>query len=326
MKIADVLWHRESKMNRYAWLPTESAHALYPMEIIKGDLIFADGTSIYIPNGRVFNNGWGNYGSTHIIGEELKPLPVKLSALWLSYAEDKFYEGHFSLPAGQLAITFKRGFLDPFTGKKDTFDSIIVGFAPRGRLSIWVGGASNVTEIALFQAPEANPRWEAMFGPNVDRNSLVQLGLAESLNPEARENIRTHGLRLTQWNRYHERFNWKPDICGVKTLSLWATMNNGERRFYPSAKAIQDAGDRLAVPRDFRVEWESPLWGRHTTIVALSEAETYAAFDQLTEDDLSLPLHLTIEIGPTLDTTAVYLRSAQSRLRLEKAVSKIYRS
>jgi len=65
-------------MNKYDWLPSESAHESFPMRIVKGDLILKDGTSIYLPDRRIVYNGWGVVGSTHIVGETLKALPEKI--------------------------------------------------------------------------------------------------------------------------------------------------------------------------------------------------------------------------------------------------------
>lgn len=313
------------KMDKYDWLPTESAHTYYPMEIIKGDLIFADDSSIYIPDKKVFNNGWGNYGSIHIVGEELKPLPVKLAVTWLSYVENKFYEGSFDLPIEKLENIFKQGFIDPFTGKKVTYDRIIVGFAPQGRLSVWVAAAGIVNEIALFQAQVVNPDWNTIFGPDIDRNELIQLGLNESLDLKTRENIQKHGLALTLWNRYHERFNWRPEINGVEISSIWLTMNNGERKFYQSTQSIQEESSQQAIPKELRVEWGNFPGQRYTANITLNEFETYAAFDQLIKGSSDLPMRLSIEINPTQFTVAIYLRGAQSSLKFEKALSKIYK-
>ena len=98
MFIYKLIAKGEFIMNKYGWLPTESSYEKYPMSIIAGDLVFSDGTSIYIPSSKIIENGWGELGSTHVVGERLKPLPVKIEISWFSYTEDKFYSGVFSLP------------------------------------------------------------------------------------------------------------------------------------------------------------------------------------------------------------------------------------
>jgi len=65
-------------IDKFNWFPSESAHKDFPMKIIKGDFIFLDGGSTYIPDHRLINNGWGEVGSHHIIGENFKPVPTLL--------------------------------------------------------------------------------------------------------------------------------------------------------------------------------------------------------------------------------------------------------
>ncbi len=91
-------------MEKYEWLPSESGFKQYPMGIIKGDFIFSDNSSKYIPGSATINNGWGRLLSMHISGEALQPVPVKLSIHWFSYVEDKFYKGIFDLPPQRLPL------------------------------------------------------------------------------------------------------------------------------------------------------------------------------------------------------------------------------
>jgi len=125
-------------MNRYEWLPTESSYENYPMRIIHGDFIFDDGTSLYIPGRKTIDNGWGEMGSIHIVGEKFKPLPTRIEISYFSFAEDKFYSGVFSLPYEKISNLFREGLRSPITGEKITYQNIIVGVAPAGEISIWL--------------------------------------------------------------------------------------------------------------------------------------------------------------------------------------------
>ncbi|MCP3873094.1 MAG: DUF2931 family protein, partial [Desulfobacteraceae bacterium] len=89
---------KDKIMKKFEWLPTECAPKNYPMKIVRGDFIFKNKNSIYIPDGRFIMDGWGEVGSIDIVGEDFKPLPVRLRILWFSYTEDKFYAGDFDLP------------------------------------------------------------------------------------------------------------------------------------------------------------------------------------------------------------------------------------
>src|SRR5438046_1377285 len=107
----------DTAMDKYKWLPTECAPKRYPMTILRGDLIFKNGGSIYIPEGKILYNGWGETGSTHLAGDAFKPVPYKLSITWFSYTEDKFYQGIVDLPYDTISKLFEDGFISLVTGK-----------------------------------------------------------------------------------------------------------------------------------------------------------------------------------------------------------------
>lgn len=60
------------KNKKYAWRPTTSARSEFPIELIKGDIFYGKDKSIYIPDGRTVQNGWGKIGAIHVAGEYLK--------------------------------------------------------------------------------------------------------------------------------------------------------------------------------------------------------------------------------------------------------------
>ena len=124
--------------NTFDWLATECAPKAYPTYLVKGDLIYAAGDSLYVPDHRDVYNGWGVSGSTHVVGDQFKPLPVQLELTWFSYTEDKFYTGKFELPANKLLELFRAGTAAPDDengtnpGKRWRFDRIIVGWLREG--------------------------------------------------------------------------------------------------------------------------------------------------------------------------------------------------
>jgi len=95
-------------MKKYEWLPTSNAPELYPTYIHDGHFYLEDGGSVYIPTAFVNCNGWGNDGSTHTQGEDLKALPVKLDITWASYIENKFYTGSWEMPLDTLKKLFEK--------------------------------------------------------------------------------------------------------------------------------------------------------------------------------------------------------------------------
>ncbi len=115
----------------YKWRPTESAKAQFPMEIIKGD-IYYQGGSIYIPDNRTVENGWGEMGSTHVAGEYMKGIPYKVSITWFSYLENTFYSGEFYLPCDKIKSMLERGVINKTNDKLSTYDTIVVGMGLGG--------------------------------------------------------------------------------------------------------------------------------------------------------------------------------------------------
>ena len=63
---------------KFDWKSSDSAPRNYPMEILAGNLSYPEGGSLYVPDKSTIAHGWGEAGSSHIVGPELKPLPNKL--------------------------------------------------------------------------------------------------------------------------------------------------------------------------------------------------------------------------------------------------------
>lgn len=311
-------------MDKYDWFPTESALKQYPMKIVRGDLILSDGTSIYIPDGKVFNNGWGNFGSTHITGEQFKLLPAKLEILWFSFVEDKFYLGSFDLPIAQLEQAFKQGFINPHNGEKSTYDSIITGLAPKGNISVWIAGAGIVQELVRFQA-QAIELDQAIIDKVLpgDRKTYIQTVLESYLDRNTLNIISEHGLTSTLWQRYAEQFLWQPRVTGVNYSTMWLFMNNGEKEFM-NASGIMQMREHRATPKEIRIEWGKPS-ERYMADIKFNEAEIFAVFDELCKDNAKKPLKLWFDINPNLYSVSIYLQDSQSSLKLEKAEAKVYR-
>jgi len=184
-----------SKMDKYEWLPTESSYEKFPTSIINGDLIFDDGTSIYIPSSKTVNNGWGELGSTHIVGDRLKPLPTQIRISWFSYAEDKFFTGNFPMPFEKISDLFKKGLQSPVTGEKITYGNIIVGVAPAGKISIWLMADGEVLLVASFKANETKMDWKSITeNEDIPRSTYVKSVLDDSLSKDQLLELNLNGV------------------------------------------------------------------------------------------------------------------------------------
>ena len=191
--------------NRFEWLPTECAPKKYPMKIVQGDLIFENGRAAYIPSGKILDNGWGKQGSIHIVGDSFKPVPVKMEIVWFSYTENKFYGGSFDLPHKKMFELFHEGFFMPSTGQKTTYSTIMVGVAPRGEISVWLG-MGIVVEVASFQAEEIDFDWKRVLNnPDVSREEYIQEILKNRLNEKELAILEKEGPPKGQWKNIYRK-------------------------------------------------------------------------------------------------------------------------
>ena len=124
----------------FDWLATECAPKNYPMEIIDGTFFYhKQEHGLYIPSGGTICEGWGTMISSHIVGEDLKPLPDRLQITFFSYMEDAFYKGEFELPYDKIVEMFETGYYSPEEEGETTYQRIMCGVAPGGTVAVWLG-------------------------------------------------------------------------------------------------------------------------------------------------------------------------------------------
>ena len=203
----------QNKMEeKFEWLPTESAPSLYPMNIYVGNLYFEVGGSVYIPCSGSAHNGWGNDGSTHTQGEDLKPVPVRLEVTWASFTENKFYTGSWDLPKEKMLKLFKEGVVWYRTRKKETYKQILVGCAPGGVIVVWMRGAGSQVEIGRYQAHETHIAMSDYVPENPTISQKDYFDTSKEL-PEVSENIKQKGgVEYGLWDDYRKKYTWRTRI------------------------------------------------------------------------------------------------------------------
>ena len=103
---------------------------------------------------------WGNafgYEST-----SMYKLPKSVDMVWLSYKEDCFYRLKTAIDYEKIAKLFREGFNQRVPNgevRHTTYDTIVVGIAPRGVVVLWVGsGYFPIKEIGKYQAEKIELR------------------------------------------------------------------------------------------------------------------------------------------------------------------------
>ena len=314
-----------SQMDRYEWLPTESAYKRYPMSIIKGDLVFNDGTSIYIPSRIVVENGWGELGSIHVVGERLKPLPTKIEISWFSYTEDKFYSGVFELPFDKISSLFKKGVQSPVTGKKITYENIIVGVDPAGIISIWLMADGEVLSVASFKAKEAKMDLKSVTeNDQIPRSTYIKRVLSRSLSKEQVSDLNLYGVPYDRLEAFEKQYSWKPEVMGSKPVNVWLKTYNGECEFVDFIQNIENRRTLRAVPKRIDIEWQDRFGKRYLGYITFDENEVLKAYQKLSAGQENHEMKLQIEINEKINDLNIYLKDAKYIIPFKKSVVKVY--
>ena len=310
-------------MDKYQWLPSESAHQSYPVQIVKGDFIFKDRSSIYLPAGKVVNNGWGKIGSTHLVGDKLKPLPYEIKLSWFSYTEDKFYAGDFMLPFEKIKNLFKAGVVSPSTGQKITYETIIVGLAPGGAVSVWLETEGVVLEVATFQASEAKLDWKLVLdNEDVSREDYIRMVLEEALGLDGFATLKSKGVPGNLSEVYRKQYDWAPEVAGAKLLALKLKTNNGEYETFTSLVGPRDRVNR-AVPKVIYLDWQDAHGAKFTFEAKFSEREAIQAYDKLCGGKDNVKMKLLLEISQKTHDLDISLKSQHYFLKLENVTVKV---
>ncbi|WP_158991103.1 DUF2931 family protein [Mucilaginibacter sp. L196] len=324
-------------IEKFQWLPTECAPELYPMNIAKGFLLFEDGNEISIPSADPIKNGWGKHGSTAIIGDEFKPVPVKLEITWLSYTENKFFSGRFDLPKDSIIKWFKEGYTDPVTLKPATYDCIAVGMAPGGVVVVWIQGINHQLEIGRYQAKESNMTMGEYiaakgFSSDMthDRTALCKSTLEDE--PAAVENLKVKGLQLGLWDSYRQRFNIRPVMIfdqshHAKTSSIYMQFYNGEQDDLVLDKLLKNEFSPRARIKKVAFQWMDDWAGKKQKYILelnMDEKEIFNAYKEVYGDNPKQEAELTVQINPGNDHYRIFLKSQTKNTERLKAKGEIY--
>ncbi|HEU0044502.1 DUF2931 family protein [Sphingomonas sp.] len=325
----DSIAQEGANMKTYDWLPSESAPKEAPIYFVRGDLVLAGGGTTYVPDTRIVSNGWGQIGSTHVVGEDKKPLPTNVSLTWLSLLENRFYAGQFALPLDRLTVLFDRGTPLPAPRQRAAYGRVVFGMAPGGNVSVWATAGEVVTEVATFKAsPTEVPFSQVTDNPEVTRESFIRENLEFAIKDDAARSAAAQPERLAAWGDYPRRLAWTAQLAGGSPQGavLWFSGVNGERDWFDLADP-QRGGEplppNLPVPASLRLNWRSAQ-GMLSADIALDPVESVAAFKKLAAADRPGAMTLMVEPSPTGDTVDVFLRRGELAYRFKNTKVQVF--
>ncbi|MCF6324614.1 MAG: DUF2931 family protein [Gammaproteobacteria bacterium] len=308
---------------KFEWKATESGPRYYPMEIISGSLKYHDGSgATYVPDGVTLNHGWGKGVSSHVIGDGINPLPNRLTLTFFSYTENQFYQGDFELPYEKILTLFQQGFYSANEEEHVTYDSIMVGVAPGGTVSVWLLSIDGAIEVFSGQAEKADIDWTRIIdNPDITRKEFIRLEIEESISPEALQALKQNGVPLGLWQTYRKRYDWQPLFTGLEPPRLITRLRyfNGENEFlyYPLDEA--NATALRPIPKEMRFVWEWPKGRRLLFELTFNEAEIFAVFKQLSAQGQPIKLEMRMEVKEDKKTYfSVLLRNEKEEISLKR--------
>lgn len=279
----------QEKMKKYDWIPTECAPVNYPAQIYKGALLYGEKGSIYIPDGRAINYGWGESGSVNIAGEQMKEVPHTLEISWLSFTEKKNYGGKFELDTKKIDSLFAAGYPDDSEeGGKGNYHSVKVGMAPGGDLVVWLAGSrSKQVEVGFFKAkPIENLDWKKIYPSMEDGIGAYIDVIVKKLPDSVKEQMAAGKIPFGYWGSLRKRYNWKPEIqTNAKVLRIDLDYFNKERDF-----VFGDALQHLSVKPNAVIEELSVYWlddrnRELRTELKFDEQEAFSVFSKIPQGE-----------------------------------------
>ena len=149
-----------------------------------------------------------------------KALPERLNVIWLSYAEDTFYSIDCEVDYDKMLRLFKEG-VDWKDANGDirheTYNSIIVGYAPGGVVVIWVHAPSKQVEIGRYKGKKTVVSEAEIKSLDYPDKVLFQQSYRDAtmndhaiVPTEVREANKKKPLPYGLWDTYREKYLWHP--------------------------------------------------------------------------------------------------------------------
>jgi len=295
-----------SSATKFDWQASESAPKSYPMEVINGSFYSPKGDSLYVPNGVTLHHGWGRGRSSHIVGEDLKYLPDRLSVSFFSYSENQFYFGEFVLPYKKILALFQAGHYSPKDEDHITYDEIAVGIAAGGAVSVWVSSLDRSVEVFFGYADKVEGDWTSIVdNPDITREEFIIAEInesreAERLSPEAIAAIKKNPIPFGLWERYHQRrYLWQPVFSNMPVYGgriSYIKYYNGERDYINIPVDKTTLKTARAVPSEMIFVWDHPTAKPLRIKLFFNEEEIFAAFENLGRANSALQLEMRMEV------------------------------
>lgn len=246
---------------RFDWSATLSAPQEHPVEVLKGSVSTKEYRQEFA-SWNVVNPGWGLPGGAVVVGPASQAMPERLELTWLSLSEKRTYQGDFVLPTQAMIRRVRKGFHDAVSGRRQTYDTLVIGLAPEGRVVVWLRGGEFQVEVAIFQA---KPILAERVNLPVDDRYRFEPGYVEAvmrddmiIKPEIAAKLARVGFPAADvYERYRRPYAWRPKVvlpAGSRLIDLSVRLVSGEAMVQGADAPL--AGEARALPYVFFITWQ----------------------------------------------------------------------
>ena len=302
---------------RFHWLATESAPRNYPMRIIDGTFYYHNEKGgLYVPTAASIGHHWGTGESTHVVGEDFKALPDRLDIRFFSFTENKLYQGSFDLPYNKILTLFKEGVTKD--KERPIFNTIMVGVAPGGGVSVWVTGRET-REVFFGQAEQYEMEIKNPLGGEIKDRAAYARSYLEDLPSDVLAGIDKNGVSFGLWQQYRMSYKWIPVFKTEQKISddTKYSFFNGEnyRLDYPFNEQVMTSTRPLPLLIGFGCHIEGTE-KKYFFVTRFDYEEFKAGFDKL--DGVNELVNIEIEPKLPKNLTKVRLYNSKGSIELKK--------
>ncbi len=133
---------------KYNILVSGVAPELWPTNTFFALLWYKPDEALEVPKRYPYSGKWGEIISTHLLDEDLFPMPYNIDMVWLSIVERQFYSLEADLPTERMEQLWQQS--DPESGEPQ-FSHIVVGMAPYGQAAVWLRGFNKSVLVSWLQ-------------------------------------------------------------------------------------------------------------------------------------------------------------------------------
>ena len=181
------------------------APQIYPTNTVYGLLWYNENEALEIPKQYPYSGEWGELVSNIISIKEYISFPFKLSILWMSIIENRFYKYEKELPLNKIIKLWSKDNIQSNNINKSIYSHIIVGMAPLGGISIWLYGLKKSVLILWDKAELYQITNETIKLPPIENCINASKAYLSNNNINLKHTI----LQPNTYDKYMQQFTYR---------------------------------------------------------------------------------------------------------------------